>query len=199
MKRLFTIGAILLAFIMLGINTVSVQAQNPADRNVLNYAQRVSGDRFTVYATTPKGARIYAVKTPTAPMLREIDKGLSDLFAIARKNGYNTKLNYSDYVVFIALPDRLKDIEGKYSPDFAIPVKQYAGSVYDKGGYMYAAGMVMSYNPCAFMIAEHEQSLNRVSEVVRYEGEHIILYHNDRKRYNDTADHSKGGGHPILQ
>jgi len=26
-----------------------------------------------------------------------------------------------------------------------------------------------------------------------------VLYFNDRKRFNETLDHSKGGGHPILQ
>ena len=34
---------------------------------------------------------------------------------------------------------------------------------------------------------------------VRFEGEHIVLYQNDRRRYQETADHSRGGGHPILQ
>ena len=50
-----------------------------------------------------------------------------------------------------------------------------------------------------FVIAEHTRDLNRVSDVVRYEGEHLVLYHNDRRRYSQTADHSQGGGHPILQ
>ena len=40
---------------------------------------------------------------------------------------------------------------------------------------------------------------SKVSNVVRYEGEHLVLYHNDRQKYRETADHSRGGGHPILQ
>jgi hypothetical protein len=71
--------------------------------------------------------------------------------------------------------------------------------MYDKGGYIFAAGMVVAYQPCAFLIGEHTKDFNRISDVVRYEGEHLVLYHNDRKRFNETADHSKGGGHPILQ
>ena len=69
----------------------------------------------------------------------------------------------------------------------------------DQGGFVYAAGMVISFNPGAFIIAEHTRDLNRVSDVVRFEGEHIVLYQNDRRRYQQTADHSRGGGHPILQ
>jgi len=171
-------------------------AQNQA---VLAKAQRVTGDQFTIAARTPKGASVYAVIRPTTTVLAAIDKGLTDLFAVARKNGYRTRLNYSDYTIYIARADRTKDSSGQYSPDFAVGADQYAGSVYDQGGYIYAAGMVLAYTPCSFIIAEHARNFERISEVVRYEGEHIVLYHNDRRRYSATADHSKGGGHPILQ
>ena len=195
MKKFSLVGFVLnLVF----LSVACVYAQTPTDKRILAQAERFSGDRFSVSAKTPNGARIYAVRQPSAAMLREIDRGLANLFAVARKNGYRAKMNFSDYVIFIAKPDRLKDADGNYSPDLAISTGQYAGSIYDKGGYMYVAGMVLGYNPCAFIIGEHQQNLARVSEVVRYEGEHLILYHNDRRRYEETADHSQGGGHPIL-
>ncbi|MDQ4120770.1 MAG: hypothetical protein M3209_04920 [Acidobacteriota bacterium] len=172
--------------------------QSQFNSAVVREAERVSGDRFTIATTTPNGATVYAVRQPTRATLRAIDDGLSDLFAIARKNNYRSGLNYSDYTIFIARADRNKDSAGNYSPDIAVAANQYAGSVYDQGGYVYAAGMVIGYNPAAFMIAEHERNLQRITEVVRYEGEHIVLYHNDRRKYRQTADHSKGGGHPIL-
>jgi hypothetical protein len=168
------------------------------DSALVREAERVSGDRFTVATSTPNGAIVYAVRQPNRATLRAIDDGLSDLFAIARKNNYRSRLNYSDYTIFIARADRTKDSAGNYSPDIAVAANQYAGSVYDQGGYVYAAGMVVAFNPSAFMIAEHERNLQRITEVVRYEGEHIVLYHNDRRKYRQTADHSKGGGHPIL-
>lgn len=162
-------------------------------------AENVSGDRFTVRTRTPQGANIYAVRRPNAAMLNAIDKGLSDLFAVARKNGYKRRLSYSDYTIYIAKADRERSADGQYSPDIAVGAAQYAGSVYDQGGYVYAAGMVISFSPMAFVIAEHTRDLSRVSDVVRFEGEHLVLYHNDRRRYSQTADHSQGGGHPILQ
>lgn len=172
---------------------------NAQDQGLIARAEQISGDRFTLSTSTPKGAAVYAVNQPSAAMLNAIDTGLTNLFAVARKNGYRRNLNYSDYTIFIARPDRLKDAEGKYSPDIAVGAGQYAGSIYDKGGYIYAAGMVTSFAPGAFLIAEHTKDLNRVSDVVRFEGEHIVLYHNDRRRFLATQDHSKGGGHPILQ
>lgn len=176
--------------------SVPGQAQN---RRVLAEAQRVSGDRFTVATRTPRGANVYAVSRPSAAVLNAIDRGLTDLFAAARRNGYRSRLRYSDYSIFIARADRTRNADGQYSPDIAIGAAQYAGTVYDQGGYIYAAGMVISNDPCAFVIAEHTRELERVSNVVRYEGEHLVLYHNDRRRYAATADHSRGGSHPILQ
>jgi hypothetical protein len=181
--------------LLIGIGVSTMPAQN---RQVLAQAQRVTGDRFSHAARTPKGANVYAVRRPSSAMLSAIDKGLSDLFTVARRNGYNRRLNYADYTIFIANADRTKDSAGNYSPDIAVGAGQYAGSVYDKGGYIYAAGMVVGFNPMAFVIAEHTSQLNRVSDVVRFEGEHLVLYHNDRRRYSQTADHSQGGGHPIL-
>lgn len=173
--------------------------QDFVELQLLQRAEKLSGDKFTIKTKTKQGAKIFAVNKPRKELLNAIDNGLKDLFSVAKKNKYNQRLRYSDYIIFIARADRQTDSDGNYIPNFAIPVAQYAGTDYDKGGFMYAAGMVIANNPLAFMIAENEKKLSQVSEVVRFEGEHLILYHNDRKRYDATADHSKGGGHPILR
>ena len=183
--------AIVFAFSMLNTSAQS--------RGAVGEAERITGDTFTITASTPKGVSIYSVSKPSAAMMQAIDQGLTDLFAVAQKNGYRQHLNYSDYTVFIAKADRTKNADGQYSPDIAVGAAQYAGTQYDKGGYIYAAGMVISNTPSSFVIAEHTKDFNRVSDVVRYEGEHLVLYYNDRRRYEATKDHSKGGTHPILQ
>jgi hypothetical protein len=190
-----------LSVIILTLAAITVFSQRPVAQNqfVLDEAQRVTGDRFVIRSRTPKGANVYAVKRPSATVLNAIDKGLTNLFAVARKNKYRNRLNYSDYSIYIGKSDRTKDSTGQYSPDIAIGAAQYAGTIFDQGGYLYAAGMVIANDPCSFVIAEHTKDFERVSDIVRYEGEHIVLYHNDRRRYAATADHSKGGGHPILQ
>ncbi len=190
LTRVFAVSIVFLAF------TAGAVAQN---RQVLAKAQQVTGDRFGVAGRTPRGANIYAVKTPSSAMVTAIDRGLTDLFAVARKNGYRQRLSYSNYTIYIANADRNRDSAGRYSPDIAVGAAQYAGTDYDQGGYVYAAGMVIGFNPMAFVIADHTSDFNRVSDVVRYEGEHLVLYHNDRGRYSQTADHSAGGGHPILK
>lgn len=169
------------------------------NRTVMAEAERISGDRFTISMRTPRGARIYAVNRPSGSMLNAIDKGLAELFAVARKNGYNRRLRFSDYSIYIARADRTEDKSGNYSPDIAVSAAQYAGTDYDQGGYIYVAGIVVAFEPMVFMIAEHARELERVANAVRFEGEHLVLYHNDRPRFHETADHSQGGGHPILQ
>ena len=179
---------------------VGAVTENAAqNRRVLAEAEHYSGDKFIHSSRTPRGARVYSVSRPSAQVLEAIDKGLSDLFAVARKNRYRKRLKYSDYSIFIAKADREKDSSGGYTPSFAIGSAQYAGTEYDKGGQMFVAGMVISFEPMAFIIAEHTREFNKISDIVRYEGEHLVLYHNDRRKYGQTADHSKGGGHPILK
>jgi hypothetical protein len=185
-----------IVFLVVSVMTVASFGQG---RGAIGEAQRITGDRFGFATRTSRGANIYSVRRPSAAMLSAIDQGLTDLFAVARKNGYGRRLNYSDYTVFIANADRNRNAAGQYSPDIAVGAAQYAGTEYDQGGYVYAAGMVVSFNPMTFVIAEHTKDFNRVSDVVRYEGEHLVLYYNDRQRYSQTADHSRGGGHPILQ
>jgi len=174
-------------------------AQGSIDRQLIARARQLTGDDFAIATRTPRGARVFARTPPRPEVLRAIDDGLSGLFNIARRHGYTSRLDYPYYTVFIARADRARDSQGAYSPDIAVPAGQYAGSGYDQGGYVYAAGMVLAFNPCVFIIAEHERDMVRISNVVRYEGEHLILYHNDRALYEKTADHSRGGSHPILQ
>lgn len=174
----------------------SYRSTNPA---LITRAEQVTGDSFPVVTTTPRGVTVFARTTPRADFLNAIDRGFADLFAVAARHGYRNRVRFDDYTVFIGSADRLKNSQGQYSPDIAVPAQQYAGTDYDQGGFIYAAGMVLAFNPCAFVIAEHDRDLGRVSNVVRFEGEHLILYYNDRALYERTADHSRGGGHPILQ
>ena len=177
----------------------TASAQRSVRERLVERASQITGDDFPVYVRTECGAHVFARIQPRPEVLSAIDDGLAELFSISRRHGYGARLEYSQYSVFIARADRDRDSRGAYSPDIAVPAGQYAGSAYDQGGYVYAAGMVMAYNPCAFIIAEHERDMRRISNVVRYEGEHLVLYHNDRQLYTRTMDHSRGGGHPILQ
>lgn len=178
--------------------TVSAQKAH-VERRVVARAESYTGDRFSYFTETPRGVRVAAVNRPRSEALRAIDEGLTDLFAVARRHNYRARLNYSDYIVFIARADRTRDSTGAYSPDMAFDATYYAGSVYDRGGYIYAAGMVSSYSPAALVVAEHERDWRRMADVVRYEGEHLVLYHNDRARFQQTADHTRGGAHPLLK
>jgi hypothetical protein len=191
-----------LSLVLFGI-MLSVQAAVGQYRSIppalVARAEQVTGDRFSLLVNTPRGVTVFARTRPRIELLNAIDSGFAELFNVAQRHGYRNRMRFQDYTVFIARADRMKDSQGQYSPDIAVPAQQYAGTDYDQGGFIYAAGMVLAFNPCAFVIAEHERDLSRVSNVVRFEGEHLILYYNDQALYQRTADHSRGGGHPILQ
>jgi hypothetical protein len=184
---------------LVGASRATAATRVVPQNSLVEQAQRITGDTFRFQVNSPRGVSVLPVNRPSEEMRRAIDQGFADLFTVAAKHGYRTHVNFADYTVFIARADRTKDSAGNYSPDIAVPAGQYAGSGYDQGGFIYAAGMVLANNPSAFVFAEHTGSLNRVSDVVRYEGEHIVLFFNDRRLYQQTADHSRGGGHPILQ
>ncbi len=199
--RIVCIVLLLTALVFVAFNIPVKSQSNQVDRILTAEAERISGDKFKYSTTTKKGVKIKSVKKPRRKMLKAIDKGFDELFSIAKNDShkYKKRLKHSDYTVYIAKADRKKDSKGIYSPDIAIGAAQYKGTKYDKGGYIYVAGMVVAFNPNAFILARHKKNFKRVSNVVRYEGEHLVLYHNDRKLFKKTADHSKGGGHPILQ
>ena len=192
---LVTVGALGLVVFA----TAMAQRGRAVDSRLVARAEQITGDRFRVVTNTPRGVTVVARATSRTEVLDAIDRGLTELFAVARRHGYRNHLSFSDYTVFIARPDRTTDSARHYSPDIAVGAGQYAGSDYDQGGFIYAAGMVLAFNPSAFIIAEHDRDWQRISNVVRYEGEHLVLYYNDRPLYERTADHSRGGGHPILQ
>ena len=193
----------IIALLGLAILGFSVQSPARASRYVhpalVARAEQITGDSFPIAVSTPRGVNVFARSMPRPEILAAIDHGFAELFFIAQRHGYRNRLNFSDYTVFIGRADHARDSSGQYSPDIAVPAGQYAGGYYDQGGFIYAAGMVLAFNPSAFVIAEHDRDLGRISNVVRFEGEHIILYFNDRGLYQRTADHSGGGGHPILQ
>lgn len=200
-QRIAKMWPLALAFLGLTLNCLAA-VPGPGvfvDPRLVARAQQITGDDFRYTTQTPRGAIVVSYRNPNPQMLSAIDSGLTDLFAVARRHGYRTRLDYSFYTIFIAKPDRVRDSSNSFSPDIAVGAGQYAGSTYDQGGFIYAAGMVLAFNPCAFVIADHTNDFARVSNVVRFEGEHLVLYYNDRRLYNATADHSKGGGHPILQ
>ena len=198
-KPVLTLLFISVACVLVSGIVWSTSAQEVTDRKLVQYAEQISGDQFPIITRTERGVRIYARTQPRAEVLRAIDDGFSELFQIARRHRYTRRLSYQDYTVFIAGADRTRDSRGTYSPDLAVPAGQYAGSGYDQGGFIYAAGMVLTFKPSAFIIAEHERDWQRISNVVRFEGEHLVLYFNDRALFDRTADHSTGGFHPILQ
>jgi hypothetical protein len=73
---------------MCGALVGTTQAQRDGvNRQLVAQAERYTGDTFTYFTETPRGAHVIARSRPPAEALRAIDDGLTDLFAVARKHG----------------------------------------------------------------------------------------------------------------
>src|SRR5689334_19874612 len=109
-KTLFSILFIAAcALLPLQIFAQTVRAQSGIDPRLVARARQITGDDFTVLTRTPRGARVVARANPSPQVLQAIDDGLTELFNVARRHGYNSHLDYSDYTIFIARADRTRD------------------------------------------------------------------------------------------
>src|SRR5215471_11016337 len=64
------------------------QAARRVDPRLVERAEQVTRDRFTVATSTPMGVTVMAVGAPSPAVLAAIDQGFNELFAVARRHGY---------------------------------------------------------------------------------------------------------------
>lgn len=146
---------------------------------------------------TPKGATVYSYETVTAQNLQNIDAGLEKVFDISRRvYGYQNALNYSDYKIVVFKRSRL--CTGT-AIGFAVPAANYDGTEWDMDpqpgiGVVCAAGLSAAFETPLAVVVNDDSVM---AEATRFEGEHIILYHNDRMKWQETLTHTNGG-HPLL-
>lgn len=152
--------------------------------------------------STPKGATIaakFSIRPELGPL---VDEGIADLnrIASAPPNNYNVSdMPANIYRVWL-FPRSPKCenpaflVDGTGSP--------YEGSEWDKDPspnrcLLCAAGMmVLQQSGAPGMLITDDPGIMRT--IVRYEGEHNVLYRKDLPRYAATQYHGAGQGHPIL-
>lgn len=129
-----------------------------------------------------------------------IENGLERCFEKARRAGYDRPLRLSDYIVAI-VGDAVRSPESQIW-SYKLPAGDYAGSEWDLGGYILAAGQMIAVGePYGNIIAvpEHKGTdLEQLAEVVMYEAEHIILAYCDGEKFEATKIHGSGQGHPLF-
>ena len=109
---------------------------------------------------------------------------------------YGRCLSPADYIVAIVKGE--PDSDG--NPCYRLPVGEYKGTEFDKGGYILVAGQVISVGQDANIIAlpEHRDRFDHLYLVAGYEAEHVELAWFDGDEYERTKYHGSGVGHPII-
>lgn len=146
---------------------------------------------------TPRGATVYSYENVTPANLEKVDDGLARVFDIAsRVYGYKNGLNYSDYRIILFKRSKLCTT----AAGFAVNAPDYDGTEYDKDprpgfGVVCAAGLSAEFESPLAVIVQDDPTILLAT---RFEGEHLILYVNDRWKWQETLFHGNGSGHPIL-
>ncbi|MBK8810702.1 MAG: hypothetical protein IPN69_08215 [Acidobacteria bacterium] len=116
-------------------------------------------------------------------------------------------LNFSDFLIYVIPADREYDSDGNYVPNFLIRADDYDGTIFDHDpragiGYIYAAEFVIPESLGAargeFVIADYSRNFETAEEAIRNGPEHLILYINDRPKYEKTKFHGRGISHPLI-
>lgn len=136
----------------------------------------------------------------SADEVEAIETGLTQCFAKARLVGYDRPLRLSDYIVAI-IADSIRSPESE-TWSYKLPAGPYAGTEWDLGGYILAAGQMIAVGePYGNIIAipdHHGTDFNQLAVIAMYEAEHIILAHCDGDKYEATKIHGQGQGHPLF-
>lgn len=147
-------------------------------------------------AQTPKGVTVRSASAIQPDVLVIIDRQLDDLFRIAAAKGYTGFARHPNYGIRLVPRDPRCD-----AISFLIirPGTNYDGSEYDKDprpGFvsLCAAGRFTPEDGMIHVTAEGVAT----SQIVRYEGEHKLLYQVNGLLYEQTKVHGQGQGHPIL-
>lgn len=157
---------------------------------------------------TPKGARVYSYMADvSAECRRLIDEGMQRTFDIARKYGYSEGMSHDQYLVSVWPRSNKCEQPGFLRESLKVlVVGQDAPPSYDQGPYDKdpRPGFIQLCVAGEFRMFNNKLAISVVDDpamtfnAARYEAEHAVLWMNDPQKYSDTADHSQGGGHPIL-
>lgn len=133
-----------------------------------------------------------------ARLQNAIEDGLVRAFRKAECAGYTLGLNPEGYTIIFL--KGVRDARG--NPAFSIPAGDYRGTEWDQGnGTMLAAGQVITFDPghASIAIPAHRPAdYDNLARIIEYEAEHVILWHNDRAKYELTKFHAPGTGHPLI-
>lgn len=148
------------------------------------------------------GLQVWVEDGAQVPDAAVIETGLLDCFHKGLCRGYTRALTLGEYIVVVlkAAPERSSD----GMPALAIPAGTYAGTVFDKGGYILIAGqMLTAGEPYGNIIVIPEHALtdaenNHLRLIIEYEAEHVILAYNDEAEFERTKFHGGGVSHPII-
>lgn len=140
-----------------------------------------------------------AINNGSMTAQQAVDQGIQRAITKARCQGYSSFDTSRLKIEIVTGDDAVLSPIGQV-PSIRRPCGNYCGTEWDDGtGHILVGGyhkpdgdrdkLVLPY------IQGHEADLSLAAE---YESEHWILRHNDQDKYQMTAVHGQGQGHPLI-
>lgn len=159
----------------------------------------------------PSGLRLWVEKgaTVTDDEIWAIQDGIREVLSrpVIAERGYTKCLRVSDYIV-VVLAHSVRAPESQVWSQ-KIPVAQYGGGIFDSGGFVYAAEIVVG-SALNNVIGVPDQMGENITlpngqtdreEMAAAVGagvEHCVLAHNDPVEFARTLTHTATSGHPLF-
>ncbi len=203
--RRFAIALVLLVPLLMGSKCSGAKVEGGKNLNPYWRAQQLVRAGTDIFS--PKGATIYpeAGVTVDETEKRMIDQGLDSVFRKVRCNYPNHPNAHPDHPGFRYGEWDIAVFESELTPAgnaaFRVPVDGYAGTRWDRGGFIYAAAMVTGVVGETYTIALPDVKAGKYEAFKNgadYEGEHWWLATVDADKYEATKVHGAGQGHPII-
>lgn len=126
-----------------------------------------------------------------------INSGLREVFERAIDKGYQVGLDPRNYTIVFLESQLRNDL-----PVFRMITNDYENTVFDQGGFIYAAEDAYDPERCIILLPQYpydRPDLNEsLARAVGYGAEHCILNHNDHALYEATKVHNQNAGHPLF-
>jgi hypothetical protein len=171
------------------------------DNECAVYSSQIILDGYT-RAPTPRGVKVQACFDPTAETRNAIDRGIQKSYDIATASPYNYVEWPLHNELAVGLFKRSRYcIAAAYLVYPVMDSQNLDGGEWDKDPRI---GKVAFCAAGAFQLFENAPAVVLVDDpsmtetVAWFENEHAGLYKVDPVKFNQTALHFTGGGHPIL-
>ena len=195
-----TLTILIISAVVIGIGVALWLRQRKKQKRIEESSTVTVYSDWIQYAAN--GARVCSRSGKSEAFLATVNTVLNELFLDAAAQGYTQWLSGSSYTIYVL--DGCPPSPEQGIPSFKIRADNYDGTVFDQDprpgiGYVLASEYVIldaNGAPTGEYVICDSDAYREAN--IENGPDHIILYYNDRQRYEETKTHTATSGHRII-